>query len=457
MKPSYYNHYIPLETGEYILYNTLSGDTIIVDQETKDTIDNIHTEEPPEDVLKNLILGAVVVDDSENELLKIRDRYNAVRYNPHRLSFVLAPTVLCNLSCEYCYQRIDWSLLGEDIQATMSESTLNNVLLFMKNMAAMCRVTHLPLTFYGGESLMTKELVFRILDELTQWGQEHAVTFEAGFYTNCTLFDRSVIDSLQNYAITFVRATLDGPRHIHDHYRHYKNGKGTYQDVLTNMGELLDAGINVIAHITINRHYKSIPELFDDLAENGLKKVGVTCYPLFDPLSAVQEVQKTYGILPEDFAVPQSEYALPLKDVPSAKAYIYRTAFTKGFRLSPPNLGLLIPCYGAEYYHYAIDPAGDVYKCIGSMFMKSMRVGHIHAQGYMEKFPFLYEWMDIDPTSSEKCQLCSFLPSCGGGCIMIRKAAQLPAFCEMSSFPGEYYIKMYLEQQYAENLKSPDV
>ena len=45
MKPSYYNNYIPVGQGTEILYNTLSGAILVVDEETKPTIENIQKAE----------------------------------------------------------------------------------------------------------------------------------------------------------------------------------------------------------------------------------------------------------------------------------------------------------------------------------------------------------------------------------------------------------------------------
>lgn len=429
----------------------------IVDEDAKKSIEGIQKggAEIPQDILDSFKQNELVIKNDENELLKFRNRYNAARYHPEAFSLSLAPTVECNLSCEYCWQRTNQSLVEEKYQtATMSEPTLKGILLFAKQLGEKLKATHLPLSFFGGEPLMAKDLILCILQDLAQWGEEHSISLAASFDTNCTLFDQSFIEELKQYTITYARTTLDGPEKVHDQYRHYKNGKGTYEQIVAKMGQLLDSGIGVVAHININRHYKHVLELFDDLSERGLKQIEIRCEPLFDPLISFQEAQKQYGLLDESVPIPESQFAIPFKDIPEARAYIYRAAFKKGFELSSPNLALSIPCNGGKYYHYTIDPLGDVYKCIGSMLLEFLRVGHIHESGYFEQYAFLYEWMNTDPTYIEKCQCCGFLPSCGGGCITGRIVGGLPCFCEVSFFPGEEYMKMYMEQKYPEEFKS---
>ena len=457
MKPSYYNNYIPLENGEYILYNTMSGAMLIIDEHTRHNIENIQQTEADlsGELLEQFKLNHLVVQDNENELTKIRDRYNAKRYNLQHVSFFLAPTAMCNLSCEYCWQRIDQSLIDKGSQTTtVSDPMLKNVLSFVKQRTDMCNARTLPITFLGGEPLMAKDLAFYILKDLNKWSEEHSINFKAGFYTNCTLFDQSFIDNLNEYTIFYVRTTLDGPQEIHDQYRHYKNGEGTYEHIVTNMGLILDAGIDVEIQVNINRHYKHAPELFDDLAERGLKKVLVTPYPVYDPPVVIQEVQKLHGIIDKSIPVPESSFAIPFAEVPEARLYVYKCAFERGFTLPQPSLGCLIPCQGANYYQYIVDPLGDVYKCVASMLLKFMRVGHIHENGRFERYPFLHEWMDTDPTYVEKCRSCKLLPSCGGGCVYGHKLIHVPYVCEVSPFYGEDYIKMYLKQKYADKLQS---
>jgi uncharacterized protein len=432
-----------------------------VDDKIKEILDNIHKRETelPEELMHAFKKAGVALADNANEQLKIRHRYNAARYNPQTLSFTIAPTACCNLSCCYCVQRIDESLVAKAAQtATISKAILENVLLFIKRMADLYHAKTLPLTFYGGEPLLKKDLLFYILENLTQWGKERSITTGVGLYTNCTLFDQSFLDNLKKYTIFYVRTTLDGPEKIHNYYRHYKNGKGTYEDVLTSIGMLLDSHIDVRVQVNIHQQYTHIPELLDDLCERGLTHIVIEPYPLFDPITMIPEAQKHYGILKEDVPTVKSTFAVPFKNIFKARAYAYGAAFKRGFKLPPSALKPWVPCEGAQAYNYLIDPAGDVYPCVGSMLIENLRVGHIHGEGYCEVYPFFYEWMNTgDPTRIKRCQTCHFLPSCGGGCIVGRWLGGLPCFCEYGSFYGEDVMKMCLKQKYPEKLKSLDV
>ncbi|MBU7019279.1 MAG: radical SAM protein [Theionarchaea archaeon] len=454
MKPSYYNFYIPLEDGTYILHNRLTGALLVVDEETKTAVTTIHDREDelPEELLNTFTQHGIIIQDNEDELLQIKYRFKTVVFNPQLVAFSLAPTARCNLSCRYCVQRVDESLVDKSAHtATMSESTVKSVLSFLKNMTKTCNVKKLPVSFYGGEPLMAKQLVLRIVQDLNQWCKEHSLDFETGVTTNLTLLDKSFLEDIQKYPLFYFRTTLDGPERIHNQFRYHKNGKGTYEEVVANMGMLLDEGIPVRVQININKYYTLMSELFDDLKERGLTSITIELYPLIDPMISALQAQKLYGILDEKFPSSESQFAIPFDKIPEAKTFVLRAAFERGFMLPPSQLGVWTPCDGAQAYHFLVDPFGDVYKCVGGMLMKSFSVGHIHEDGSLERYPFFYKWMDIiDPTTIEKCQTCQLLPSCGGGCIVGRTVGNIPCVCEISHFPGEEYFKIYLREKYPE-------
>lgn len=459
MKPSFYNLFVPLDDGSYILLNRLTGALMTVDEETKKIIETIHQKEAdiPDKTLHTLKEHGLILQDDEDEVSKFKYRCNEVCYNPQHLSFVFAPTARCNLSCCYCVQRVEESLIDTTTQtATMSESTVKGVLLFVKQMAKTCNAASLPISFHGGEPLMAKQVILHMVHDLNQWCTERSITFSTNFITNCTLFDQSFLDDLHGCTVRFVRTTLDGPEEIHNQYRHYKNGKGTYQQIVTNMAMLQDAGIKIRVQINVNRNYNQLPELFDDLKERGLTDIVIELYPILDPFVTTLEIQKLYKVLDESFPIPESTFAIPFNEVSETKEYVYRAACKKGFKLPSSPLRIWIPCEGARAYSFVVGPSGEVYKCEGSILMKNLRVGFIHEDGYFEKNPFFYQWMDTSSTTAEKCYACQILPSCGGGCIVARYMSNVPYICGISRFPGEEYMKMCLKQQYPA-LQIPDV
>jgi uncharacterized protein len=456
MKPSFYNMFIPLEDGSFALHNKLTGALFVVDEETKEIITNLTEREAEidEKTLQMLTENGVLLEDSEDEIAKIRYQYDEIRYNPQLVSFVIAPTALCNLSCCYCVQRADESMVEKHPHTTMTDSTVNSVLLFVKKMTETCNARELPVCFHGGEPLMAKPRVLHILQDLDQWCTERALDLRVSFFTNGTLFDELFIDELKEYTIHFVRITLDGPEDIHNQFRHFNNGEGTYQCIVENIGALLDAQMRVKIHININKHYKRVPELFDDLKERGLTNVSVEPFPVFDPFVTIPEIQKHYGVLDESFPSLESEYAVLFKEMVQAREHLYSAAFTRGFKPPTSPLGMWTPCDGPRAYHFVVGPAGEVYKCQGCILMKNLHVGRIRKDGYFEKYPLFYKWMSIDPTTIKECQSCRFLPSCGGGCVAARHLGSLSYFCEVSSFLGEDYIKMSLNRKYPELFQS---
>ena len=58
----------------------------------------------------------------------------------------------CNLSCKYCYET-------NKVSSLMTEDTVDNTFVFIKNEMAQQNDTHLSIQFHGGEPLLNMEII----------------------------------------------------------------------------------------------------------------------------------------------------------------------------------------------------------------------------------------------------------------------------------------------------------
>lgn len=80
-----------------------------------------------------------------------------------------------------------------------------------------------------------------------------------GLQTNGILIDQVWARFLKQYHF-LVGLSLDGPEHIHDHFRVLKNGAGTFEKVTAAAKHLLDAGVEVNVMSVINDYSVQFPE-----------------------------------------------------------------------------------------------------------------------------------------------------------------------------------------------------
>ena len=151
-------------------------------------------------------------------------------YLDHRVSdMCLQVTQQCNLRCAYCAysgnyydrqhseQRMSLNLAKQSIDFFLSHSRDNN---------------RIHLAFYGGEPLLEFELIRQCVKYIKEKTEGKTITF--GMTTNGTLLSDEVVDYLmsENFRLTI---SLDGSREEHDANRKFRNGKGTFDVIMSNV------------------------------------------------------------------------------------------------------------------------------------------------------------------------------------------------------------------------------
>lgn len=134
---------------------------------------------------------------------------------------------LCNLDCEYCFYLEKKALFGSGEQYRMTEAILTR---FIANYIASQPTPVVEFVWQGGEPTLLGIDFFRRVIELQKpyAGQK---TISNSLQTNGTLLTDEWCELLKKHNF-MVGISLDGPKEIHDRYRHDRNGKGTFDQVM---------------------------------------------------------------------------------------------------------------------------------------------------------------------------------------------------------------------------------
>jgi len=160
----------------------------------------------------------------------IADVKNALESN--LLQIIIELTERCNLRCRYCvfsgrykYARIHGSNdMSFDIAKKAVDYFLSRSRGNSNDIAA--------ITFYGGEPLLKIDLIKGIVDYVKKIGEFDNCRFS--LTTNGTLLHKEIVDYFIKNKLSIL-VSLDGPKEIHDRYRVYQNGKGTFDIILQNL------------------------------------------------------------------------------------------------------------------------------------------------------------------------------------------------------------------------------
>lgn len=136
--------------------------------------------------------------------------------------FTIAITHKCNLRCSYCCYSGEYRNTRQHGHKSISSSDIDSVLDFIETYKS--NTIPLTVSFYGGESLLERELIKDfVLKSKQKWNGN--VQFEIS--TNGTLLKRDVIQWLvENNIVLFV--SLDGTAKIQDRQRTTPKGEGTF-------------------------------------------------------------------------------------------------------------------------------------------------------------------------------------------------------------------------------------
>ncbi|MCX6578596.1 MAG: radical SAM protein [Candidatus Aminicenantes bacterium] len=196
-------------------------------------------EESLNDLKKNNILSD---EDYEKKFLSQSEQYIEKRKNELMLNIqskkpfasLLLFSEKCNLYCPYCIMAHTWgSKSYKSLKKNTDQNTLyNNVTeLLDQQYKAMESFPneHFNITISGGEPLLKFDLLKRIITYIRVTKNDQKTSIDMN--TNATLLTEEMVKFFIDNNIK-LQISLDGNRVHHDSTRVYRNGKGSFNDVI---------------------------------------------------------------------------------------------------------------------------------------------------------------------------------------------------------------------------------
>ncbi len=320
----------------------------------------------------------------------------------------------CNLNCEYCFY-LDKSELFEGKRHRMSTETQEELIRQLMDQSA----SQLSVAWQGGEpTLMGLDFYRNAIELYKKYGKNKSVS--NSIQTNGILLTTEWAKFLKEYNF-LVGLSLDGPKHIHDHYRKMKNGKGSWTKVSQTAKMLIEQGVevNTLSCVT-DYSSKYAREIYAFLHQLGVS------WMQFIPII---ERNKTNPNLTANFSVSGDDYGNFLKEIFNLWAKDYQegknptsvrhieSIFYRYVGFSSPECTLMKECG----IYLLIEHNGDVFAC--DFFVEpEWKLGNIHKDKLIEMLNS--EKMDQFGKRKSKlpdyCTHCKWLEYCFGGCIKDR-------------------------------------
>ncbi|MDA0711213.1 MAG: anaerobic sulfatase maturase [bacterium] len=333
---------------------------------------------------------------------------------------------ICNIDCTYCFYLEKEKLYPEKgKQWKMDEETLEQ---YVRHYIDAQDVPEVNFAWQGGEpTLMGVEFFRKAVALQAQFSGGKTIT--NAFQTNATLMDDEWAEFLaQNRFL--VGVSIDGPKHMHDHYRVDKGGKPTFDSVMRGVELLKKHRVEFNTLTVLQAHNAKHPlEVY-----NFLKSIGsqflqfipiverVATRPREDLLTLVDPNFDADATVSE-WSVSALQYGRFLtqifeewvrKDVGSTFVQIFDVALGAWLGQNPSLCIFAETCGDA----LIIEHNGDLYSCDHYVY-PDYNLGNIHdtsirdlvASPQQRKFG-----TDKRDTLPRYCRDCDYRFSCNGGC-----------------------------------------
>jgi len=318
---------------------------------------------------------------------------------PKRLSIIVKPTHDCNMGCEYCY--ID----PEAEQGVMDEGTLENMV--NKSMS-----THDSVHFiwHGGEPLLLPLSFYRKAVEFQKQFEGKGVS--NGFQTNGTLVTKEVLDFCEENQFS-MGFSLDGPKHINDETRHFKDGSSSYLKTLRAIKRAQKRKVGGGAIVVVNKtNVDRLPEIYEFAQRQG---INLKLNPLIKAGSALDSM--------EDLGIGPLEYGRALVDLFDRWFYDDSSVRVDPFEDLMGNLLTGKP-WGCNYSEscqnsfISVGPQGDIYPCGRFDGVPGFHLGNVN-EGDLADVLTSEKRLHLRGRAEriEPCQPCEHKDICNSGCM----------------------------------------
>ena len=401
-KLSRYNHIQPWNDGNYIAYNAFSGAVAMMTPENYELLNRIgeklaSAENPSfgdeEEELFNQLkyAGFIHTADSEQSEEVAFNHYRA-RYDAANPGYIIAPTMACNMACEYCFEGDKKGKMSDEIIGALLDRIEKN--LVGTKSIAVC--------WYGGEPLLAMDIIEKITKSILRMKEKAGFSYFGSIITNGYLLTPKSIDRLLELKVPTVQVTLDGPARMHNRKRPLKNGKPSFDRIIENL-KYASGKMNVSIRVNIDKDFNidMFDEMLTELMAAGLHEKARMYFGFLEPATSVCANISENCHSPEDFSKAEIEY--------------FRLMLERGFSIDKLPRPITNFCLAQTINGVVLDHEGDLYKCLNHIGDKSRSMGNIRDK-YDYNHPNFTRLFRIDPFHDEVCRECNILPICLGGC-----------------------------------------
>ncbi len=322
-------------------------------------------------------------------------------------NIVIAPTMMCNFSCQYCFVRE--SLCNKYI----TNELIDKIIDFIK-----LHGSKYSIEWFGGEPSLSADKIIYFYERANS---ENLQSIKSLLITNGSFSEKNKIWTVIEKYISTIQITLDGTKELHDKRRNSSTLISSYEQILINLDALYE---KIISGKIKNQLRVVIRYNVDRQNYNGYKSLREIILNRYKSQFEVQaaQVQKSGNKIYDKFVMSDKEYA----------SFLLKLFYKYGIVEEP-----YLPIYRNESLHcrvnnpnsFVFDPMGNIYKCSLDIGLEKRIIGKLISINYsnaVTETDYLLSCSDYLP---KKCKKCALIFHCWGGCPQKRMSNKMGAHC----------------------------
>ena len=216
-------------------------------------------------------------------------------------SLLLKITSRCNLNCKYCYMYNLEDTSYSKQPKFMSREVCEQVIIKTYKHCIQNDIKEFLFVFHGGEPLLCEDDFFVWFVTFANNFFENRVKLYYAVHSNGTLFVPEIAEVFSRLKIQ-IGISLDGDKNVNDKNRLYKNGRSSYNDVITGINNCLKypfhaKTMGILSVINLDKSPEEVYFFF--------KTIGISVYDLNFPYYTYE----TYPFIEKDNDTNFTPYA----------------------------------------------------------------------------------------------------------------------------------------------------
>ena len=397
MKYSDYN-ILTEEEGKYILYNSVTKASIRIDEEFK----NNYLSNDAINLLSSndydfLVKNGFIVRKDKDELKELEYMFNTSFFRTDVLNVALVPSLKCNFSCPYCFEKV--------VQDKYENDKYFDIL---KKYATKNFHYHssVQISLFGGEPLVKEKDMIDFLRYAKEDSNKYNYKLKCNITTNGSLLNENNVKAMLECGLFAMQITLDGGRNSHNKTRCFAGGKPSFDLIIDKIKMVLNLTKNVddftmIIRVNLNNNSgEDLIEILDQFTLEERKKLFMMIRVVYNTDKYKEKNNNSLDNLKPFYKIVLDKGAQILKN---------------HFYYQPCEA-----CVNSRFYY--LMPDLTMWKCINDLNYDKAMFGKILQDGTVKiEYDKMVSWYNAaDCFSDSKCLKCKKLPDCFGGCVLKR-------------------------------------